>query len=172
MSTLEILGAPPWRARQSCRPRGATAVGNRPGGGRGPTASDANAVRLRGRPPEQFAPLLRGRSLLRQTLDRIGLAIPLARTLVVTHARAAAYVAQEFARDVERPECLVQPEDRGTAAAIRWAVHTIARRDPDGVAVVVPSDHYVNGEPTFMGHVLEGRVRPPRSQGEEDGDPG
>jgi mannose-1-phosphate guanylyltransferase len=105
--------------------------------------------------PKQFAPLLGGRSLLRQTLDRIGLGIPLRRTLVVTHARDAAYLAQEFVRDEQRPECLVQPEDRGTAAAILWAAHTIARRDPDGVAVVVPSDHYVEGEPAFMGHVLE-----------------
>ncbi len=104
--------------------------------------------------PKQFAPLLGGRSLLRQTLDRIGLGIPLERTLMVTHARDAVYLAREFPRD-ERPECLVQPEDRGTAAAILWAAHTIRRRDPDAVTVVVPSDHYIEGEPEFMGHLLE-----------------
>jgi mannose-1-phosphate guanylyltransferase len=105
--------------------------------------------------PKQFAPLLGERSLLRHTLDRIGLRIPLSRTLVVTHARDAVYLDQEFARDEQRPECLVQPEDRGTATAILWAAHTIARRDPDAVAVVFPSDHYMEGEAEFMGHVLE-----------------
>ena len=130
-------------------------MGNRPGGGEGQRLRALTRVVCGDDRPKQFAPLLGGRSLLRQTLDRIGLGIPLRRTLVVTHARDAAYLAQEFARDEQRPECLVQPEDRGTAAAILWAAHTIARRDPDGVAVVVPSDHYVEGEPAFMGHVLE-----------------
>lgn len=104
--------------------------------------------------PKQFAPLLGGRSLLRQTLDRVGLGISLARTVVVTHARDAGYLAREFARDAG-PECLVQPNDRGTAAAILWAAHWIQRREPDAVAVVFPSDHYVEGEPAFMGHVLD-----------------
>jgi mannose-1-phosphate guanylyltransferase len=104
--------------------------------------------------PKQFAPLLGGRSLLRQTLDRVWLGIPLARTLMVTHVRDAGYLAQEFAPEA-RPECLVQPEDRGTAAAILWAAQTIAIREPDAVAVVFPSDHYVEGEPAFMDHVLE-----------------
>ena len=104
--------------------------------------------------PKQFAALLGGRSLLRQTLDRIRPWIPLSRTVVVTHVRDSEYVAQEFARG-EAPECLLQPEDRGTAAAILWAAHVIRRREPDAVAVVLPSDHYVDGEPEFMGHVLD-----------------
>jgi mannose-1-phosphate guanylyltransferase len=104
--------------------------------------------------PKQFAALLGGRSLLRQTLDRIRPWIPLSRTVVVTHVRDSEYVAQEFARG-EAPECLLQPEDRGTAAAILWAAHVIRRREPDAVAVVLPSDHYVDGEPEFMGHVRE-----------------
>jgi len=104
--------------------------------------------------PKQFAALLGGRSLLRQTLDRIRPRIPISRTVVVTHMRDAEYVAEEFGRG-EAPECLLQPEDRGTAAAILWAAHVIRQRDPDAVAVVFPSDHYVVGEPEFMGHVLD-----------------
>jgi mannose-1-phosphate guanylyltransferase len=104
--------------------------------------------------PKQFAPLLGRRSLLRQTLDRIRPRIPVARTVVVTRVRDAEYVTQEFARG-EAPECLLQPEDRGTAAAILWAAHVIRRREPDAVAVVFPSDHYVDGESAFMGHVLD-----------------
>jgi hypothetical protein len=47
--------------------------------------------------PKQFVPLLGPRSLLRRTLDRIGLGIPLTRTVLVTHARDAGYLAREFA---------------------------------------------------------------------------
>jgi mannose-1-phosphate guanylyltransferase len=104
--------------------------------------------------PKQFAALVGGRSLLRQTLDRIRPRIPLARTVVVTHVRDAEYVTQEFARG-EAPECLMQPVDRGTAAAILWAAHVIGQREPDAVVVVFPSDHYVDGEPVLMGHILD-----------------
>ena len=155
MSTLEILaarpGAPGSPAAREVPPPWAIVLA----GGEGQRLRTLTRFVCGDDRPKQFAPLLGGRSLLRQTLDRIGLAIPLARTLVVAHARDAAYLAQEFARDEPRPECLMQPEDRGTATAILWAAHTIARRDPDAVAVVVPSDHYVEGEPAFMGHVLE-----------------
>jgi mannose-1-phosphate guanylyltransferase len=95
-----------------------------------------------------------GRSPLRRTLDRIRPRIPVARTVVVTHVRDAEYVAHEFANR-EAPECLLQPEDRGTAAAILWAAHIIRQREPGAVAVVFPCDHYVDGEPEFMGHVLD-----------------
>ncbi len=98
--------------------------------------------------------LAEGRSLLRQTLDRIRPRIPVARTVVVTHVRDAEYVAKEFANG-EAPECLLQPEDRGTAAAILWAAHIIRQREPGAVTVVFPCDHDVDGEPEFMGHVLD-----------------
>ena len=47
--------------------------------------------------PKQYVRLLGARTLLRQTLDRIGLAIPESRTLVVTVRHHAGYVAEEFA---------------------------------------------------------------------------
>jgi mannose-1-phosphate guanylyltransferase len=80
--------------------------------------------------------------------------IPVARTLVVTHARDSVHLDREFAGGGQ-PECLIQPEDRGTAAAILWAAHTIAGREPEALAVVFPSDHYIEGEPEFMGHVRD-----------------
>lgn len=104
--------------------------------------------------PKQFAALVGGRSMLRQTLDRIRPRIPLARTVVVTHVRDTEYVTQEFARGAA-PECLIQPVDRGTAAATLWAAHVIRQREPDAVVAVFPSDHYVDGEPELMGHVLD-----------------
>jgi mannose-1-phosphate guanylyltransferase len=104
--------------------------------------------------PKQFAALLGGRSLLRQTLDRVGLRIPPSRTVVVTHARDGDHIAREFARR-ESPECLIQPEDRGTAAAILWAAHVIRLREPDAIAAVFPSDHYVEGEAALMRHTIE-----------------
>ena len=47
--------------------------------------------------PKQFARLLGGRSLLRQTLDRTGLEHPLGPDRGGRHQRHARYVAEEFA---------------------------------------------------------------------------
>lgn len=102
--------------------------------------------------PKQFARLLGGRSLLRQTLDRTGLSIPWARTAVVTHQRHARYVAEEFA-GLAGPHVLMQPADRGTAAAVLLAAHWISWRSPGGVVAVFPSDHFIQGEAAFMSHV-------------------
>jgi mannose-1-phosphate guanylyltransferase len=102
--------------------------------------------------PKQFARLLGGRSLLRQTLDRTGLSIPWARTAVVAHQRHAGYVAEEFA-GLAGPHVLMQPADRGTAAAILLAAHWISWRSPESVVAVFPSDHFIQGEAAFMSHV-------------------
>ena len=102
--------------------------------------------------PKQYVPLLGSRTLLQQTLDRVRLAIPMARTTVVTVQGHAAYVAPECSRPRE-PRVLVQPDNRGTAAGILFPTHWISWRDPDATVAVFPSDHFVLEETTFMTHV-------------------
>ncbi len=104
--------------------------------------------------PKQYVKLLGARSLLRQTLDRTGLAIPARRTLVVTMSRHAGYIAEEFAGP-DRPALMVQPCDRGTAAAILYATHWVGWQDPTATVAVFPSDHFVPAAARFMAHVAE-----------------
>ena len=103
--------------------------------------------------PKQFARLLGRHSLLRQTLERTALGIPWARTVVVTHRRHAGYLAEELA-GLAAPHVLLQPDDRGTGAAILLAAHWIAARQRDAIVAVFPSDHFIQGEVPFMHHVL------------------
>src|SRR5882724_9749365 len=105
--------------------------------------------------PKQFVKLLGPRSLLRQTLDRTALGISPDRTVVVTVRRHTGYIAEEFKSAAQPPYVLVQPEDRGTAAAILYAAQWIAWRDPAATLAVFPSDHFILGEATFMAHVQE-----------------
>lgn len=72
--------------------------------------------------PKQYVRLLGSRTLLRKTLDRIALAIPRTRTLVVTVRRHAGYIAEEFA-GAAQPTVLAQPLDRGTAAGVLYPAH-------------------------------------------------
>lgn len=104
--------------------------------------------------PKQYAPILDSRSLLRLTLDRVSLAVPPARTVIVTKRAHAGYMSKELMGGAP-PSVLVQPEDRGTAAAILLAAHWVQRRDPDALLAVFPSDHYVAEESAFMAHVAE-----------------
>ena len=105
--------------------------------------------------PKQYVPLLEPRSLLRQTLDRLALRFPLSRTVVVTVREHTDHIAREFTGVYEPPYVLVQPCDRGTAAAILHAARWIGRSDPDATIAFFPSDHFVLGEATFMAQVAD-----------------
>jgi mannose-1-phosphate guanylyltransferase len=104
--------------------------------------------------PKQYAALVGARSLLRQTLDRVGLLIPPERTVVVTLASHARYVEAEL-RGAPKPHVLAQPYDRGTAAGVLLPAHWIRVRDPEATVVIFPSDHFVLEESAFMCHVAE-----------------
>lgn len=98
--------------------------------------------------PKQYATLFGSRSLLRQTLDRVALAIPLERTVVVTLRSHAQYIAPELAGS-PNPRVLVQPENRGTAAGVLFPAHWIQWRDLEATVAVFPSDHFIVKETVF-----------------------
>jgi mannose-1-phosphate guanylyltransferase len=104
--------------------------------------------------PRPCGGLLEARTLLRQTLDRIALAIPSTRTLVVTVGQHAGYIAEELA-GAGHPRIMAQPLDRGTAAGVLYPAHWIAWRNPEATVAVFPSDHFLLGERSFMAHVAE-----------------
>ena len=105
--------------------------------------------------PKQYAALTGGKSLLRQTLERVSVRIPSRRTVVVTMAAQQSYLAAEFGHDSPGPHVLQQPEDRGTAAAVLLAAHWIRARDSEARLVVLPSDHFVADDGLFMAQVVE-----------------
>ena len=105
--------------------------------------------------PKQYAALTGGKSLLRQTLERVSVRIPSSRTVVVTMAAQQSFLSAEFGHDSPGPHVLPQPEDRGTAAAVLLAAHWIRARDSEARLVVLPSDHFVADDGLFMAQVVE-----------------
>lgn len=103
--------------------------------------------------PKQYVPLVGSRPLLRQTLDRVGLLFPPARTVVVTQRAHAPYVAAVGLHPAIT--VLAQPANRGTALGLLLPVHWIARRAPGALVSIFPSDHFVMEEHAFMTHVAE-----------------
>ncbi len=111
--------------------------------------------RLFGEPrPKQYATLVGSRSMLQRTLDRVALAVPPERTVVVSVREQAKYLASQLPRP-STPHVLLQPADRGTAAGVLLPAHWVQRRDPDATVAVFPSDHFVLGERLFMNCVSE-----------------
>jgi mannose-1-phosphate guanylyltransferase len=102
--------------------------------------------------PKQFLPLASDQPLIADTAARLKGLAPPSRTLVVCgklHARAVrAAVPRLPAKNV-----LVEPAARNTAPAIGLATIEVASRDPDGVLLVLPSDHHV-GDPARFREVL------------------
>ena len=102
--------------------------------------------------PKQYAALTGSASLLRQTLDRVGRLVPRERTVIVTLASHARYLAPEMS-GLEGFHVLAQPSDRGTAAGVLLPVHFIHARDPEATVAVFPVDHFIPEEAAFMRHV-------------------
>ncbi len=102
----------------------------------------------RSRRPKQLLKILSPKTLIRETAERV---LPLsgpAHTLVVTVAEQLEDLAREL-RVVPRGNFIAEPEGRNTAPCIGLAALEVAQRDPHGVMVVVPSDHWVADSGAF-----------------------
>ena len=102
--------------------------------------------------PKQFVPVIGGNTLLNQTRRRVALSIEPSRTLVVVtekHRRFYQSVAHEIS-----PKLLVeQPENKGTAPAILYALLRVAAKSPKAVVALFPSDHFFADDEEFMSHI-------------------
>jgi mannose-1-phosphate guanylyltransferase len=113
--------------------------------------------------PKQFCSLVDERTLLEQTRQRVAISFDSNRTMiVVTKSHESFY--EELAHTVPDHLLLEQPQNRGTAAAILYALFRIAVRSPRAVVAFFPSDHHFSDDEAFMSHVElafeEARKRP------------
>ncbi|MGH9771430.1 MAG: mannose-1-phosphate guanylyltransferase [Candidatus Acidiferrales bacterium] len=102
----------------------------------------------RRRRPKQLLNLFGERSLLAQTVARVRALIPPERTYIFTNERIQAEVVRELP-EVPRHQVIAEPASRNTAPTIGLAAYEVLRRDPDGLMVVLPSDHLIAKEGLF-----------------------
>ena len=102
--------------------------------------------------PKQFCPLIGSTSLVEQTCLRVSLAIDEDRILaVVTRAHERHY--RDLLKEILPENLVIQPENRGTAPAILYALLRLSKAAPDACVAVFPSDHFVSDDREFMRHV-------------------
>ena len=98
--------------------------------------------------PKQFLTELAGRSLYVQAFERARSLVPPARIQVMTGAGFLDFV-REQTPGVPRGNVILEPLRRDTAAAAILAALVVARRRPDGIMIVLPSDHFVGDAAEF-----------------------
>ncbi len=98
--------------------------------------------------PKQLLPLVGETPLLKQTAERIVPLVGWGRLFVATGTHlvepTAATLPELYAENT-----LVEPAARNTAPCIGWAAFHIARKNPDAVLMVLPSDQHVRDVPGF-----------------------
>ena len=103
--------------------------------------------------PKQFCALVTEHTLLTETRRRVAQTVPAHRTLVVVNRAHERFYVPLLA-DMRVPAVLAQPENRGTAAAILYALLVLASRRAVGDTVAFyPSDHFVSDDQSFGEHI-------------------
>src|SRR5258706_9775070 len=102
--------------------------------------------------PKQFCRLIGDDTLLGQTRRRARLLIAPERLLtVVTRHHERFYLP--VLTDAPPRSIVAQPENRGTAPAVLYAVSRLATMAPTDPVVMLPSDHHVSDDAAFMARV-------------------
>ncbi len=107
--------------------------------------------------PKQFCHFFGGKSLLGHTRERLGPLFQGERTLYVLARAHEAYFGQELA-GVPARNTVIQPANRGTAAALALCLHIVAQQDEDALVSFFPSDHYYSNSSAFR-EIIESGMR-------------
>lgn len=103
----------------------------------------------RARVPKQVLSILGPNSLLQETVARLEGVVPPERTFIVTNRRQKKVIAHQLA-GLGDDNFIIEPSARNTAPCIGLAAIHIRRLDPDGVMLVLPSDHIVRDVVEFQ----------------------
>lgn len=91
-------------------------------------------------------------TLLQQTLSRFDGIVPDGRAhrIIVTTERLKSAIEEQAGG----AETLAEPSGRNTAPCVYWAAREVHRRDPNGLMLVMPADHYIPGIDSFKRSLL------------------
>lgn len=95
--------------------------------------------------------------LIAHTLRRVESLCPPDQMIVAT-GESLIDVTRQALPQLGASSFIAEPVARNTAPCIAWGAHIIARRDPEAVVMVLPSDQHIEDEAEFrriLGHALE-----------------
>ncbi len=92
--------------------------------------------------PKQLLRVVRGKSLLQVSYERLRGILPANQIYVCTNAAHAALVLEDLP-ELPKENILGEPVGRDTAAAVGFTAAILKKRDPDAVCAVVTADHVI-----------------------------
>jgi len=93
--------------------------------------------------PKQLLRLTSDKIMLEETIDRLEGFIPLERVIVVTGADLEGKILKSV-KKLKRENLLLEPEGKNTCLALALTAAHIQKKDPDGIMIVLSSDHLIN----------------------------
>ncbi|MBK1813885.1 mannose-1-phosphate guanylyltransferase [Clostridium sp. YIM B02505] len=99
--------------------------------------------------PKQFLNLLGEETMLQMTINRIKPIIPIERIFICTGEKYVGLLKEQLPEILES-NIIVEPEGRNTAPCIALSAFVIKRYYKDATMVVLPSDHLIKDEESFL----------------------
>jgi mannose-1-phosphate guanylyltransferase len=98
--------------------------------------------------PKQLLDLAGQRTMLQETIDRLGQLVPSDRVLVLTNRNLVDAVSDQLP-ELPRQAILGEPCKRDTAPCVALAAALLLQRDPDAVMAVLPADQVIRQQDRF-----------------------
>jgi mannose-1-phosphate guanylyltransferase len=104
--------------------------------------------------PKQLLPLISDRTMLRETVDRLGGLVPPENSFVVTH-KSLVRACEAECPEIPSANVIGEPEGKNTAPAIGLMSGLLSARDPAAVLVALPADHAIGDIDAFRATVKD-----------------
>ena len=105
--------------------------------------------RSRRKSAKQVLRFLGERSLIQQTVDRLGPVLPPERIWILTNSHLRGEIVRQLP-EVPKKQILAEPAQRNTAPAIGLAAHILNSLDPESVMGVFPADHMISKPARYL----------------------
>lgn len=102
--------------------------------------------------PKFLHPLPGPRTMIQETIHRLGPAAPPERVIIVTGSAHAVEIARQVPA-LRDEQIIIEPAPRGTGPAIGLAVALVARFDPEAIVGSFAADHHVRHPERFVDDV-------------------
>lgn len=99
--------------------------------------------------PKQFLKVINDKSFLVNTVDRIRPIVNKENIYVVTNKDYENKIREELS-DIENDNIFTEPENKETATCIGLSAVKLLKKDKDAIMIVLPSDHYIEGEKSYL----------------------
>ncbi len=110
--------------------------------------------------PKQFLDILgTGKTLIQQTYDRVRNFLPEEKNILIVSGNAYKNLIKEQLPELADEQLVLEPVGRNTAPSIAYAAFKIHKQNPEGVLIVLPSDHFIAPDKDFhhtLNIVLQG----------------